>query len=125
MSGISESSVSWPSLSRIACLKLGCSGDSALARKRVPSRTPSAPSDSAADKPAPVGDPAGRQHRNRRDRIDHHRHQRHARLPADMPAALGALRDDDVGAASAARTASGTPPAMKVTLLPAAWARAI
>ena len=50
-------------------------------------------------KATPVGDAARRQHRNRADRIDHHRHERKACLPAHVSTTLGALRDDDVGAA--------------------------
>src|SRR5262249_45957851 len=56
-SGISESRVSWPSLSTIACLKFRCSGDSSVARKRVPSSTPSAPSARAAARPRPSAMP--------------------------------------------------------------------
>ena len=69
-----------------------------VARKRVPSRMPSAPSASAATRPRPSAIAARRQHRDRRHRVDHHGHERHAGHPADMAAALAALRDDDVGA---------------------------
>ena len=57
MSGISDSAVSWPSESTIACLKFWCSGDSTVARKRVPSSTPSAPSAIAAASPRPSATP--------------------------------------------------------------------
>src|SRR5262249_16047506 len=53
----SESSVSCPSLSRMACLKLGCSDDSRLTRNLVPSSTPSAPSMIAAASPRPSAIP--------------------------------------------------------------------
>ena len=98
ISGISDSAVSWPSLSTIACLKFGCSGDSTLARKRVPSSTPSAPSAIAAASPRPSATPPAVSTGIGADRIDHHRREHHARHPADMAAAFGALRDDDVGA---------------------------
>jgi hypothetical protein len=41
---------------------------------------------------------ASSEHRHRRHGVDHHGEQRHARHPADVAAAFGALRDDDVGA---------------------------
>jgi len=53
ISEISLSVVSCPSLFTIACLKFGWSGNSVVASKRVPSRTPSAPSASAAAKASP------------------------------------------------------------------------
>ena len=40
-----------------------------VARKRVPSRMPSAPSAKAATSPRPSANPLCRKHRNRRDRI--------------------------------------------------------
>src|SRR5215475_4410145 len=122
-SGISESSVSCPLLSTIACLKLGCSDDSRLARNLVPSSTPSAPSMIAAASPRPSA------------------------IPPAASTGMGATASTTIGTsvmvvcqptcpppsvpcamitsapACAARTASGTPPAMNVTLQPAAWAR--
>ena len=44
-----------------------------------------------------IGDAAGRQHGNRSNGVDDHGNQRHGGLPADVPAALGALGDDDIG----------------------------
>ena len=50
------------------------------------------------DETAAVRVAAGRQHRDRRHRVDHHGEKRHAGHPADMAAALGTLRDNNVGA---------------------------
>ncbi len=49
--------MSWPSLSTMASLKPLAIGASALARKRVPSSTPSAPRASAAASPRPSATP--------------------------------------------------------------------
>ena len=54
---MSVTRVSWPSLSTIACLKPFAIGASSLARKRVPSSTPSAPRASAAARPRPSATP--------------------------------------------------------------------
>jgi hypothetical protein len=50
------------------------------------------------DQAAPVGKAPSCEDRNRRDRIDDHWDERHAGHPANMTAALGTLRNDDIGA---------------------------
>ena len=125
MSGISDSSVSWPSLSRIACLKLGCSGDSPLARKRVPSSTPSAPSASAAARPRPSAmPPAARTGTGATASTTIGTSAMLACQPTWPPPSVPCAMMTSAPAV-AARTASGTPPAMNVTLQPASWARAM
>src|SRR5215467_142555 len=57
ISGISVSTVSWPSLLTIACLKLAWIGASGVAINRVPSNTPSAPRARAAARPRPLAIP--------------------------------------------------------------------
>ena len=70
---------------------------SVLAKKRVPSSTPSAPSASAAAMPAAVGDAAGGQYRDVTRDVDHLRHQHHRRDPARVAPRLPALRHEHVG----------------------------
>ena len=68
-----------------------------VARNRVPSETPCAPSANAAAIPSTVRDAAGRDHRCLAGDVNHRGHQDHGRDPASVSSGLLPLRDENVG----------------------------
>ena len=93
-------SVSSPRPSTIALLIDGIDQRLGRGLEPGPDQRPGGAEGQGGGHSPPVGDPAGGQHRRRCGQVHHDRHERQRGPPAPgaMPAALGALRHDDIGA---------------------------